>query len=226
GRGRLALLELRQHRLHPVLGGGHAVGDVRQAVEHRSQPFERLRLGLLASRVPLLPVAVPLPCRERDVRRRADDDLGLALALRHLAADAHLLAAVELLELLGREVLEIRRLDDGGEAVERRVEGEEARELRASHAEHASLHHDVPADLEWVQASGRGTLHTFTVVNRGARDFPLGTPYVIAIVELAEGPRLMTNLVDVETDPARLRIGMPVEVVFTDVSADVALPRF
>jgi len=77
-----------------------------------------------------------------------------------------------------------------------------------------------------VAASGRGTLHTFTVVYRGARDFPLGTPYVIAIVELAEGPRLMTNLVDVEPDPARLRIGMPVEVVFTDVSADVALPRF
>ena len=77
-----------------------------------------------------------------------------------------------------------------------------------------------------MRASGRGTLHTFTVVHRGVRDFPLGTPYVIAIVELAEGPRLMTNLVGVEPDPACLRIGMPVEVVFEDVSAEVALPRF
>jgi uncharacterized OB-fold protein len=49
---------------------------------------------------------------------------------------------------------------------------------------------------------------------------------VIAIVELDEGPRLMTNLVGIETDPARLRIGMPVEVVFEDLSAEIALPRF
>jgi len=84
----------------------------------------------------------------------------------------------------------------------------------------------LSGDLEWVRASGRGTLHTFTVVHRGLRDFPLGTPYVIAIVELEEGPRLMTNLVGVEPDAARLRIGMPVEVVFEDVTAQVALPRF
>jgi uncharacterized OB-fold protein len=82
------------------------------------------------------------------------------------------------------------------------------------------------ADLAWERASGRGTVHTFTVVHRGQRDFPLGTPYVIAIVELAEGPRLMTNLVDVEPNPATIRIGMPVEVTFADVSPDVALPRF
>jgi len=74
--------------------------------------------------------------------------------------------------------------------------------------------------------SGRGTLHTFTVVHRGQRDFPLPAPYVIAIVELAEGPRLMTNLVGVAPDPGVIRIGMPVEVTFDDVSPDVALPRF
>jgi hypothetical protein len=74
--------------------------------------------------------------------------------------------------------------------------------------------------------SGRGTLETFTVVHRGQKGFPLGSPYVIAIVELAEGPRLMTNLVGIEPDPAKIRIGMPVEVVFEDVTADVSLPRF
>jgi len=63
-------------------------------------------------------------------------------------------------------------------------------------------------------------------VHRGQKGFPLGPPYVIAIVELAEGPRLMTNLVGVEADPAKIAIGMPVEVVFEDVSAEIALPRF
>jgi len=81
-------------------------------------------------------------------------------------------------------------------------------------------------ELEWQRLSGRGTLHTFTVVHRGLKDFPLGTPYVIAIVELVEGPRLMTNLVGIEADPARVTIGMPVEVVFEDVSPEIALPRF
>ena len=81
-------------------------------------------------------------------------------------------------------------------------------------------------DLEWRRVSGRGTLHTFTIVHRGAKNFPLAAPYVLAVVELEEGPRLMTNLVGVEADPVRVRIGMPVEVVFEDVSSEVTLPRF
>ena len=82
------------------------------------------------------------------------------------------------------------------------------------------------ADLEWQRVSGRGTLNTFTVVYRGQKGFPLGPPYVIAVVELAEGPRLMTNLVGIEPDPAKIRIGMPVEVLFEDVTPEVSLPRF
>jgi uncharacterized OB-fold protein len=84
----------------------------------------------------------------------------------------------------------------------------------------------LSGDLEWLATSGRGTLHTFTVVHRGAKGFPIGPPYVIAIVELAEGPRMMTNLVGIAPDPAQIRIGMPVEVAFEDVTPDVALPRF
>jgi len=90
----------------------------------------------------------------------------------------------------------------------------------------AACPHCFGVDLAWERVSGRGTVHTFTVVQRGQKGFPLPTPYVIAIVELAEGPRLMTNLVGVEPDPAKIKIGMPVEVVFEDVSAEVALPRF
>jgi hypothetical protein len=74
--------------------------------------------------------------------------------------------------------------------------------------------------------SGRGRLHTFTIVHRGQRGFPLGEPYVIAIVELDCGPRMMSNLVGVAMDTNAVRIGMPVEVVFEDVSDTIALPRF
>jgi uncharacterized OB-fold protein len=51
-------------------------------------------------------------------------------------------------------------------------------------------------------------------------------PYVAALVELDGGARLPTNLIEVEPDPADVRIGMPVEVVFDDVSADIALAKF
>ena len=84
----------------------------------------------------------------------------------------------------------------------------------------------LAGDLEWLRVSGRGTLETFTVVHRGQKGFPLGSPYVIAIVRLAEGPRLMTNLVGIAADPAAIAIGMAVEVVFEDVTAEVSLPRF
>jgi molecular chaperone DnaJ len=75
--------------------------------------------------------------------------------------------------------------------------------------------------------SGRGTLHTFTVVERGQRGFPLGPPYIIAIVELDEGARVMTNLVDVEPDPRFERHGEDlvtrVDVPFTDAALGTTL---
>jgi hypothetical protein len=82
----------------------------------------------------------------------------------------------------------------------------------------------LSGDLAWERVSGRGTLHTFTVVHRGQKGFPVPTPYVLAMVALDEGPRMMTTLVDV--DSAAVRIGMPVEVVFRDVSDAIALPLF
>jgi len=82
----------------------------------------------------------------------------------------------------------------------------------------------LSTDLGWERLSGKGTLHTFTVVHRGQKGFPVPAPYVLAVVELAEGPRMMTTLVDV--DPAAVKIGMPVEVHFRDVSDAIALPLF
>ncbi len=81
--------------------------------------------------------------------------------------------------------------------------------------------------VAWSEASGRGTIYSFTVNRRGAGDLPeyktAGT-YVLAYVELAEGPRIMTNIV--ECDPDALEIGQAVEAVFHDTGQGSALPRF
>ena len=79
--------------------------------------------------------------------------------------------------------------------------------------------------VEWVRASGRGTVYTFTVTHQNqAPGFREELPYVLAIVELEEGPRLMTNVIG--CPPDALRVGMPVEVVFDDVTPEVTLPKF
>ena len=79
--------------------------------------------------------------------------------------------------------------------------------------------------VEWVRCSGRGTVYTFTVTHQNqAPGFRDALPYVLAYVELAEGVRLLTNIVDCA--PAAVRIGMAVEVVFEDATPAVTLPRF
>jgi uncharacterized OB-fold protein len=51
-------------------------------------------------------------------------------------------------------------------------------------------------------------------------------PYVTALVELEEGPRIYTNITEITGDPRNLRCDLPVEVVFEDVSEQLALPKF
>lgn len=82
-------------------------------------------------------------------------------------------------------------------------------------------------DIEWIRASGRGRLHAFEIAHQILnRAFKVKTPLVLAMVELEEGPRMLTNLVDVEPDPARLRCDMPVEVVFEKQTEEITLPMF
>ena len=82
-------------------------------------------------------------------------------------------------------------------------------------------------DVEWMQASGKGTLHAFAVVHRAPTPaFRDRVPFVAAMVDLEEGARVPANLVGVEPDPSRIAIGMPVEVDFQDVAPDVTLPVF
>ena len=81
--------------------------------------------------------------------------------------------------------------------------------------------------VEWIAASGRGSVYSFTVNRRGQADLAAyreAGVYVLAYVELEEGPRVMTNIVD--CDPDSVRIGQPVEVVFHDTGQGTALPRF
>ena len=82
-----------------------------------------------------------------------------------------------------------------------------------------------PSAPNGCAASGRGTVYTFTVTHQNqAPGFREALPYVLAIVELAEGVRLLTNIVGCAPDA--VRIGMPVEVVFEDVTPEITLPKF
>lgn len=79
--------------------------------------------------------------------------------------------------------------------------------------------------LDWVPASGRGTIYTFSTIYRPpAPEFAGDVPYTIALVELEEGVRMMSNIVDCAPDD--IEIGMGVQVVFDNVTPDVALPKF
>ncbi len=78
-------------------------------------------------------------------------------------------------------------------------------------------------DVVVVRAAGSGTLYSYVITYLAAPGFE--APFVLAVVELDEGPRLLTNLVDVEPDPETLVLDTPVEVVFEPVG-DVVLPRF
>ena len=79
--------------------------------------------------------------------------------------------------------------------------------------------------LEWVRVSGRGKVYSYTVVRRSMHPaFQEDVPYVLAIVELEEGPRLTTNIV--ACPPDEVRVDMPVEVAFDDVTGEVTLVKF
>ena len=71
--------------------------------------------------------------------------------------------------------------------------------------------------------SGRGSVYTFTITHHPK--FPgFPSPYVVALIELEEGPRIVSNLIDI--DPAQVEIGLPVEVTFVAVDDELTLPLF
>lgn len=83
--------------------------------------------------------------------------------------------------------------------------------------------HCFATDWQWVEASGRGCLYSYSVLHKApAPGFQV--PLVLAVVELDEGPCMFSNVVGVEME--NIRIGMPLQVAFEQVAAGIFLPRF
>lgn len=107
-------------------------------------------------------------------------------------------------------------------------DGTREQKLLIRHCNACGVHHYYPRpfcpecwseDVDWVEASGRATLYTHsTVFVNDLPPFHEQLPYIAAVVDLEEGPRMMTRVVGCETED--LEIGMSLEVVFEPVSAD------
>jgi uncharacterized OB-fold protein len=79
--------------------------------------------------------------------------------------------------------------------------------------------------VEWIEASGRGVVHSWTVAHHAFHPaFKAELPYTLVTVDLAEGPRALGRLDTASQD--RLRIGLPVQVSFPRNAEGVALPVF
>jgi uncharacterized protein len=112
-------------------------------------------------------------------------------------------------------------------------EGARQGRLRLQRCDGCGLHQFYPRpfclrcssdQLTWVEASGRGRLHTFSVVHRTAdAAFADDVPYVFGVVELEEGPRLTVNVVD--TPPPALRCDLDMRIVFTEIAPGTFLPN-
>ncbi|MCK0508149.1 Zn-ribbon domain-containing OB-fold protein [Aromatoleum anaerobium] len=108
------------------------------------------------------------------------------------------------------------------------------RELRFQRCSGCGRFRHVPREIcahcssiewEWVRSSGRGTIYTWTEVARALHPaFADATPYAPVVVEMEEGVRMLSRVIDCAPD--ELAIGMPVEVEFVPVSDDVTLPFF
>ncbi len=80
-------------------------------------------------------------------------------------------------------------------------------------------------DIKWVTASGKGTLWTYTVTYQNRTPgFAEDVPYVLALVELEEGVKMFTNII--ECPPSDVSIGMPVEVTFRQANNQISVPYF
>ena len=80
-------------------------------------------------------------------------------------------------------------------------------------------------EYDWAEASGRGTVHSWTVSHHAFHPgFKADLPYTLVTVDLEEGVRMHSRLIGATSD--RLRLGLPVEVVFEDVTPELTLAFF
>jgi uncharacterized OB-fold protein len=85
--------------------------------------------------------------------------------------------------------------------------------------------HCGSARVEWFTASGDATLYSYVISHRPAPGFEAEAPYAIAVVQLAEGPRMMTSIVGLSNTPEALELDMPLRVRF-EQRGDVSIPVF
>ena len=78
--------------------------------------------------------------------------------------------------------------------------------------------------VQEYQASGKGSLYSYVINHLPSPGFT--PPFAIAVVELEEGPRLMSNIVECEQTPEALELDMPLEVTFEKLNDDITLPQF
>lgn len=79
--------------------------------------------------------------------------------------------------------------------------------------------------LEWIDSKGTGTVHSFTIIRRAPMSaFAAHVPYVVALIDLDEGPRMMANVIG--EDALSTRIGDRVSVTFEDRGDGAMLPQF
>ena len=108
------------------------------------------------------------------------------------------------------------------------------RELRFQRCNACGAWRHVPREMcaacsswrwEWARSSGRGRVFTWTVTVRAMHPaFKADVPYVPVVIEMDEGVRLLSQVVD--CPPDALQVGMPVEVVFDEVTPEITLPKF
>ena len=81
-------------------------------------------------------------------------------------------------------------------------------------------------DVEVFEASGKAKLFSYVINHRPAKGFEDEAPYAIAVVELDEGPRMMSNIVDGDQTPEALELDMSLEVTFEEITDEISLPKF
>jgi len=85
--------------------------------------------------------------------------------------------------------------------------------------------HCLSENLTWVKSEGKGVIYSYTIVcNNPPTAFLSEVPYVVAVVELDEGVRMATNIV--QSDFEDIKCEAPVEVVFEDITDEITLPKF
>ncbi len=84
------------------------------------------------------------------------------------------------------------------------------------------------SNLDWEKVSGVGKLFSYTIVHRAAdvrfQEIASQAPYIFALVELKEGPKLITTLINADVN--NIEVGMSVGIIFEKINEDITLPKF